>query len=130
MGFQISNFPCATELVVGNKGWRPHLTRKPLVVQGAHFSGGRRRRRNPDPNRYEVRVITPPPRSLGIHKFPPNTHNGDQIEVDGTDYVVSSVSVRYRRQGGRYVRQPARLDVQTTALYFTTRQLDGLMRKK
>lgn len=32
---------------------------------------------------FEVRIVTPPPTSLGIHRFPPDTHNGDQIEVDG-----------------------------------------------
>ena len=32
---------------------------------------------------FEVRIVTPPPTSLGIHQFPPDTHNGDQIEVDG-----------------------------------------------
>lgn len=33
---------------------------------------------------FEVKVITPPPRSLGVHVLPPDTHNGDQIEVDGS----------------------------------------------
>ncbi len=37
----------------------------------------------PAPGTFEVRIVTPPPTSLGIHRLPPDTHNGDQIEVDG-----------------------------------------------
>ena len=32
---------------------------------------------------FEVKVLSPPPRTLGIHNFPADTHNGDQIEVEG-----------------------------------------------
>ena len=28
-------------------------------------------------------MITPPKESLGIHALPPDTHNGDQIQVEG-----------------------------------------------
>ncbi len=31
--------------------------------------------------------VTPPPRSLGIYALPPLTHNGEQIEVDGQEFV-------------------------------------------
>ena len=32
---------------------------------------------------FEVKDVSPPPRTLGIHSLPPDTHNGDQIEVEG-----------------------------------------------
>ena len=32
---------------------------------------------------FEVKDVSPPPRILGIHSLPPDTHNGDQIEVEG-----------------------------------------------
>lgn len=93
----------------------------------AKLWGDRHPKRAPKPGQFEVRVITPPPKSLGIHRFPVNTHNGDQIAVNGKDYVVSSISLRFQRIHGKYVRQHSRLDVQSTAIYFTTRQLDNLI---
>lgn len=36
-------------------------------------------------------------------KFPlQNTHNGDQIEVEGSAYVVQSVIMQYKLVRGRY----------------------------
>jgi hypothetical protein len=35
---------------------------------------------------FEVVDTTPPPQSLGIHEFPPNTHNGEQIVVRSPSY--------------------------------------------
>ncbi len=32
---------------------------------------------------FEVKKISPPAESLGIHELPSNTHNGDQISVRG-----------------------------------------------
>jgi hypothetical protein len=31
---------------------------------------------------FEVKNINPPPKSLGIHRLPVDTHNGDQITVE------------------------------------------------
>lgn len=97
-----------------------------LLCQG-YLWGGQNRGRAAKPGQFEVRVLTPPPKSLGIHRFPPNTHNGDQIEVDGKDYVVASISLKYHRVGGKYVRMHNRLNVQSTGLYFTTQQLNKLL---
>ena len=40
---------------------------------------------------FEVEKINPPPKSLGIHHLPVDTHNGDQITVE--DEVNSDVIV-------------------------------------
>ncbi len=40
--------------------------------------------------------VTPPPRSLGIFALPPLTHNGEEIEVDGQGFVVTSVVVQMK----------------------------------
>ena len=34
------------------------------------------------PGVFEVQRINPPPKSLGIHNLPADTHNGDQITVE------------------------------------------------
>ncbi|KAK9813251.1 hypothetical protein WJX72_011483 [[Myrmecia] bisecta] len=78
------------------------------------------------PGTFEVRVITPPPESLGIHSLPANTHNGDQIEVNGQDYVVSGLVVQYKLVRGAYQREHHRLDVQQTGRYFLNLCLDNL----
>jgi len=40
---------------------------------------------------FEVQVVTPPKESLGVHSFHPDTHNGDQIHVQGkVDYLSSA----------------------------------------
>ena len=39
-------------------------------------------RRMPDTGLFEVQKINPPPKSLGIHNLPVDTHNGDQITVE------------------------------------------------
>lgn len=42
------------------------------------------RRSKPDrkarkPGLFEIKVMTPPPASLGIYALPPNTHNGEEV---------------------------------------------------
>lgn len=81
----------------------------------------------PCPGTFEVSIITPPPHSLGIHALPQNTHNGDQIEVNGSDYVVSSVVLQYKLVGGRYRREHNRLEVQQTGRYFLNMHLQSLL---
>lgn len=41
---------------------------------------------------FEVQKINPPPKSLGIHNLPVDTHNGDQITVE--DEVRTPKSIR------------------------------------
>jgi hypothetical protein len=41
-------------------------------------------------------VISPPQRTLGVHALPPDTHNGDLIEVEGHNYIVESVVLQYK----------------------------------
>lgn len=72
--------------------------------------------------------MSPPTKtSLGIHPLPPNTHNGDLIQVDQTDYVVTSVVLRYKLIGGRYQRDHNRLEVQHMGRFFTLQYLETMM---
>ena len=76
---------------------------------------------------FEVKVVTPPPRSLGVHPLHPHTTNGDLLQVDEVDYVVSSVVLNYKLVGGRYQRENNRLEVQTTGRYFLNMHLQQLL---
>lgn len=52
--------------------------------------------------------MTPPPSSLGIYALPPNTHNGEEIEIDGAGYVVTSLVLKYKVSpgiGNRYQQE-------------------------
>lgn len=42
-------------------------------------------------------------------------------------YIVERVSICYRFQRGKYVRDKKRLDVQSTGRYLINRYLDGLL---
>jgi len=77
-----------------------------------------------------VKVVTPPPRSLGIYALPPHTHNGEEIEIDGQGYVVTSLVLQYKLVKGKYVREHNRLDVQPTSRYFLNIMLDNLVQAK
>jgi hypothetical protein len=70
---------------------------------------------------------SPPPRSLGEHPLPPDTHNGDRIEAAGGAWVVQRTALHYRLVRGRYVRSAARLDVVSAGRFLVERYLDGLM---
>lgn len=63
-------------------------------------SGGRRsgkaERKARQPGLYEVKVVTPPPRSLGVHALPPNTHNGDLIELEEGTFVVTCLVLQFK----------------------------------
>lgn len=71
---------------------------------GSSNNGGRPqepRRSKPErkarkPGLFEVMVPTPPPRSLGVWALPPNTHNGDEVELDGDSYVVTGLVLQYK----------------------------------
>jgi hypothetical protein len=100
---------------------------------GGGRSGGERRlsssRRAREPGFFEVKVVTPPPRSLGIHALPPLTHNGDAVEIDNASYVVTSLVLQYKLVAGRYVRDHSRLEVAPTSRFFLNLMLDGLVKK-
>jgi len=75
---------------------------------------------------YEVEIITPPPRSLGIHALEPNTGCGDEVEVEGHSFVVRSVVLKYRLERGKYVRDHNRLEVMPTSRFFLNKMLESL----
>eukprot|EP00884_Botryococcus_braunii_P003615 jgi/Botrbrau1/13254/Bobra.0074s0003.1 len=106
---------------------RHSLHRHCRLVQCMAAGGKNSRKKAKRPGQFEVKVITPPPRSLGVHVLPPDTHNGDQIEVDGLDYVVSGVVLQYKLVRGRYEREHNRLEVQSTGRYITNAWLQHLM---
>lgn len=74
-------------------------------------------------------VSTPPPRSLGAHALPPDTHNGDRVEIGGDAFVVRGVVVNYRLVKGRYVRAGQTLEVSTQGRFLVEKFLDGLVQQ-
>lgn len=76
---------------------------------------------------FEVVDASPPPRSLGEHALPPDTHNGDRIEAAGGAWVVQRTALHYRLVRGRYVRHAARVEVVSAGRYLVERYLTGLM---
>ncbi|PSC75507.1 hypothetical protein C2E20_1129 [Micractinium conductrix] len=91
---------------------------------------GRRARKARAPGLFEVQDLSPPPQSLGIHALPPNTHNGDQIELDGAAYVVQSVVLQYRLVRGKYRRDHARLEVRNTGRMLANLFLEELYQRE
>lgn len=71
--------------------------------------------------------MTPPPKSLGIYALPWNTHNGEEIEIDGQGYVVTSLVLQYKLVKGKYVRDHNKLEVQPTGRYFLNMMLENLI---
>ncbi|KAL4443314.1 hypothetical protein ABPG75_011051 [Micractinium tetrahymenae] len=94
---------------------------------GSGRHGGRRRKARM-PGLFEVHDVSPPPRSLGIHALPPNTHNGDQIEVEGSAFVVQAVVMQYKLVRGKYRRDHARLEVQNTGRMLANLYLEEMYR--
>ncbi|KAG1680431.1 hypothetical protein FOA52_015524 [Chlamydomonas sp. UWO 241] len=80
------------------------------------------------PGRFEIQVVAPPPRSLGIFALPPLTHNGEMIEVDGDGYVVTATVFQFKLQKGKYVRDHNRLDVLPTGRWLLNQQLESLLK--
>lgn len=87
-----------------------------------------RRGKAQQPGKFEISVVTPPPRSLGIYALPPLTHNGEMIEVDGSGYVVTSVIVQFKLLKGKYVRDHNRLEVLPTGRWLLNQQLESLLK--
>lgn len=94
---------------------------------GSGRHGGRRRKARV-PGLFEVHDVSPPPRSLGIHALPPNTHNGDQIEVEGSAFLVQAVVMQYKLVRGKYRRDHARLEVQNTGRMLANLYLEEMYR--
>ncbi|KAJ9523806.1 hypothetical protein QJQ45_020015 [Haematococcus lacustris] len=100
----------------------------------ATSSGGsphrQQKRRARQPGLFEVKVVTPPPKSLGIYALPPLTHTGEEIEVDGQGYVgkLTTVVVQFKLQQGKYARDHSRLEVQPTGRYFLNLSLENALR--
>lgn len=95
--------------------------------KGGKGSQWSRERKARQPGLFEVNVVTPPPRSLGIYALPPLTHNGEEVDIDQGSFVVTSVFIRYRLEKGKYVRDHSRLDVEPTGRWLLNKHLDGLM---
>mmetsp|Transcript_5690 Transcript_5690/g.25688 ORF Transcript_5690/g.25688 Transcript_5690/m.25688 type:complete len:135 (-) Transcript_5690:978-1382(-) len=77
---------------------------------------------------FEVKVVTPPERSLGPHMLPKNTHCGDTIELKNNKYyVVDRVCTHYKLEYGKYKRDDTRLYVQEASRYILNRALDSLL---
>lgn len=93
------------------------------------FSSKSRRYKAKRPGLFEVQVVTPPKESLGVHSFHPDTHNGDHIHVQGKDWVVSSLVLKYKLVRGKYEREHNRLNVQEMSRYFLNMHLDTLLDK-
>jgi hypothetical protein len=51
---------------------------------------------HPSTRPYQVEIVVPPKESLGIYALPPLTHNGEQIEIDGQGYIVTSLVLKYK----------------------------------
>mmetsp|Transcript_13794 Transcript_13794/g.24151 ORF Transcript_13794/g.24151 Transcript_13794/m.24151 type:complete len:161 (-) Transcript_13794:243-725(-) len=80
------------------------------------------------PGLFEVKVCTPPPKSLGIYALPPLTHNGEEIDIEGQGYVVTATYVQMKLQKGQYVRDHSRLDVTPTGRWVLQQHLNSLLK--
>lgn len=58
------------------------------------------------------------------------THNGEQIEIDGKGYVVTSLLIQYKLVRGKYVKDHHKLEVQPTGRYFVNMMLENLIEAK
>jgi len=107
-------------------GSRPPGPRREVRTRSYRPNRGRRS----NPSHFQVLDISPPPESLGVHCLPPNTTNGDHIEIDGQSYIVEKTRIRWKLSGGRYVRDHKRLDVLGTSRYLSNMFLNGLLEKE
>mmetsp|Transcript_55889 Transcript_55889/g.177120 ORF Transcript_55889/g.177120 Transcript_55889/m.177120 type:complete len:98 (+) Transcript_55889:469-762(+) len=79
------------------------------------------------PEDYEVVVLSPPQRNLGIHTLEKNTQCGEIVAVKEQEYVVSQVTYQYKLIRGRYKKEHKRLDVKETSRYLLDMQLTDLL---
>lgn len=97
----------------------------------SHQGGGARRQRKARaPGVFEVRVMTPPPKSLGVFELPPLTHNGEEIFVEGQGYVVQRLVLNWKLVGGKYRKDHNALEVTPTGRWLTEQMLTGLMQAR
>lgn len=88
-----------------------------------------RRQKEHDEKPFKVKVISPPPERMldEVFHFHPRTHNGDKINVNGDQYVVSRTIASYTYRQGRYRLDSKVLEVQKTACYETNEKLNSLV---
>ncbi len=80
-------------------------------------------------NVYDVRRYTPPQEDLGVVTLPENMQNGDSLELNGKNWVVSRVSTRFKLLRGRYRKDGARLFVTETSRWLVDGFLQQLYEK-
>jgi hypothetical protein len=78
---------------------------------------------------YDVRRYTPPQEDLGVVTLPENMQNGDSLELNGKNWVVSRVSTRFKLLRGRYRKDGARLFVTETSRWLVDGFLQQLYEK-
>ncbi|GMH24872.1 hypothetical protein Nepgr_026715 [Nepenthes gracilis] len=88
---------------------------------------GKKERRDQHP--YKVIEISPPPKNLGIRRFPSNLQCGESVEIEGQAYTVSAVTHRYQLRKGKYEPSEKRLDVLSTGRYILNLYLENLLRE-
>eukprot|EP00740_Mantoniella_antarctica_P022333 CAMPEP_0198686076 /NCGR_PEP_ID=MMETSP1468-20131203/14459_1 /TAXON_ID=1461545 /ORGANISM="Mantoniella sp, Strain CCMP1436" /LENGTH=157 /DNA_ID=CAMNT_0044431943 /DNA_START=247 /DNA_END=716 /DNA_ORIENTATION=- len=101
---------------------RVHAARPPSGPAGDDGKGGQ-----PKKQRYEVKVSTPPERSLGIHTLPKNVGCGETIEVLNRYFVVDRVNYHYKLEYGKYRRDASRLYVEEATRYLLNKHLNSLL---
>ncbi|XP_077212092.1 uncharacterized protein LOC143847223 isoform X2 [Tasmannia lanceolata] len=89
----------------------------------------RKRERDTDHYPYKVTEITPPPKNLGVRRFPSDTQCGETVTIEGQPYTVSAVIHRYQLRKGKYEPGEKRLDVQSTGRYILNLYLENLMQQ-
>ncbi|CEF99541.1 unnamed product [Ostreococcus tauri] len=77
---------------------------------------------------FAVRVATPPPRELGVHKLPKNTTCGETIEVRDGWFIVNRVTTMYSLERGKYRRDGQRVEVESAERYFVNASLESAYR--
>jgi hypothetical protein len=72
-------------------------------------------------------VTTPSLRNFSRRLPPPpqNTFNGDHIEVEGGNYIVQSVVLKYRLVRGKYRQDHKRVEVQQVGRFLYNRCASG-----
>lgn len=102
--------------------------RRERSEDGASSREGRASDGTPKLVPYSVRVATPPPKELGVHRLPKNTTCGETIEVKNGWFIVSKVTTSYSLERGRYKKDGSRLDVESAERFFVNASLEAAFR--
>ena len=88
-----------------------------------------RRQKEHDEKPFRVKVVSPPPERLldETFYFHPRTHNGDKVQIEQDQYVVSRTTYSYSYREGRYRLDAKILEVQKRARYETNEKLNSLV---